>query len=115
MQQSLGEKIKELRLKLNLPLRELARRIEKSAPFLSDIEMGRRLPSEDVLHDLAKELHVAYEELSKLDARTPLSELKQMAQENPSWAAAFRKVAEQGKGGKLTPEEMIRKLTERKG
>ncbi|MDE3099496.1 MAG: helix-turn-helix transcriptional regulator [Verrucomicrobiota bacterium] len=114
MQQSLGEKIKELRLKLDLPLRELARRIKISAPFLSDIELGRRLPSEEVLRALAKELRVAYEELSKLDVRTPLSDLKQMAHENPSWALAFRKVAEQGKGGKLTPEDMIRKLTERK-
>lgn len=114
MQQSLGEKIKEARLKLDLSLRELARRADITAPFLSDIELGRRFPSEEVLRLLAKELGLPNEELAKLDARSPLSELKRMAQENPSWAVAFRKVAEQGKDGKLTPEEMIRRLTNRK-
>jgi transcriptional regulator with XRE-family HTH domain len=114
MPQSLGEKIKELRLAQAMSLRELARRIEKSAPFLSDIELGRRFPSEDVLNDLAKELGVAIEELAKLDARSPLADLKRMAQEDPSWGMAFRKVVEQEKKGKLTPDEMIRKLAERK-
>ena len=33
-----GERIRELRLDRNLPLRQLARRIGKSAPFLSDID-----------------------------------------------------------------------------
>jgi transcriptional regulator with XRE-family HTH domain len=115
MQQSLGEKIKEARNKLNLSLRELARRTKITAPFLSDIELGRRFPSDEVLQALSKELGVPSEELARLDARSPLSDLKRMAQDNPSWALAFRKVAEQGKGGKLTPEEMIKKLTSKKG
>jgi len=115
MSQPLGEKIKELRLKLDISLRELARRIKISAPFLSDIELGRRFPSADVLHALAKALEVSPEELAENDPRSPLSDLKRLAQENPSWAVAFRKVAEQSKDGKLTPEEMIRRLTKRKG
>ena len=115
MQQSLGEKIKEARLKLDLSLRELARRADITAPFLSDIELGRRFPSEDVLRALSKELGVSKEELAQLDARSPLSDLKRMAQDNPSWALAFRKVAEQSKHGKLTPEEMIKRLTSKKG
>jgi transcriptional regulator with XRE-family HTH domain len=114
MQQSLGEKIKEARLKLGLSLREIARRTKITAPFLSDIELGRRFPSNEVLQDLSKELGVPSEELARLDARSPLSELKRMAQDNPSWAMAFRKVAEQGKEGKLTPEEMIKRLTRKK-
>jgi transcriptional regulator with XRE-family HTH domain len=115
MQQSLGEQIKEARLKLDLSLRELAKRTDISAPFLSDIELGRRFPSEEVLRALSKELGVPSEELARLDARSPLSELKRMAQDNPSWALAFRKMAEQGKDGKLTPEEMIKRLTNKKG
>lgn len=114
MPQSLGEKIKELRLARDLSVRELARRIDKSAPFLSDIELGRRFPSEDVLQALAKQLGVSTDELSKLDVRSPLADLKRMAQEDPSWGLAFRKVVEQGTKGKLTPEEMIKKLTGRK-
>ena len=115
MQQSLGEKIKEARNKLDLSLRELARRTNITAPFLSDIELGRRFPSEDVLQALSKELKVPVEELARLDARSPLSDLKRMAQENPSWALAFRKMAEQGKDGKLTPEEIVKRLTKKKG
>lgn len=115
MSQPLGEKIKELRNKLDMSLRELARRIKISAPFLSDIELGRRFPSEEVLQALAKELKVSPEELAEHDARSPLSELKRLAQEDPAWAIAFRKVAEQSREGKLTPEQMIQKLTKRKG
>jgi len=115
MQQSLGEKVKEARNKLDLSLRELARRTGITAPFLSDIELGRRFPSEEVLQVLSKELGVPTEELAKLDARSPLSDLKRMAQNNPSWALAFRKMAEQGKDGKLTPEEMIKRLMNKKG
>src|SRR5260370_15568817 len=64
MQQSLGEKIKELRLKLAVSVRELARRIGISAPFLSDIELGRRFPSPDVLLALAKKLVFSEDELA---------------------------------------------------
>lgn len=115
MQQSLGEKIKEARNRLDLSLRELARRTKITAPFLSDIELGRRFPSDDVLQALSKELGVPSEELAQLDARSPLSDLKRMAQDNPSWALAFRKIAEQGKDGKLTPEEILKRLTSKKG
>jgi transcriptional regulator with XRE-family HTH domain len=114
MQQSLGEKIKELRLKSGISVRELAKRTKKSAPFLSDIELGRRFPSQEVLQALAKELGVTADELAQHDVRSPLSELKRLAQEDSSWGLAFRKVAEQSKDGKLTPEDMIKKLTGRK-
>ena len=46
---TLGQKIHELRDKADLSLRELALKISVSAPFLSDIELGRRFPSEEVL------------------------------------------------------------------
>ncbi len=109
-----GEKIKELRNKLGISLRELARRAKISAPFLSDIELGRRYPSDEVIAPLAKELKVSVEELKQHDARSSLSELKRMVHDDPSWGVAFRKIAEHGKAGKLTPSEIIKKLTENK-
>jgi transcriptional regulator with XRE-family HTH domain len=115
MQQTLGEKIKELRLKSRISLRQLAKQINKSAPFLSDIELGRRFPSAEVLEELAKELGVPTEELAQHDVRSPLSALKRLAQQDSSWGLAFRKVAEQSQDGKLTPEELIKRLTGRKG
>src|SRR5260370_42315585 len=50
---SLGQRIHELRDKADLSLRGLAKRIGISSPFLSDIELGRRFPSEEILAKLA--------------------------------------------------------------
>ena len=47
-----GEQIRELREKKDLSVRELAKRIKVTPPFLSDVELGRRHPSEDVLGKL---------------------------------------------------------------
>jgi transcriptional regulator with XRE-family HTH domain len=111
---SLGEKIKSLRTQLGISLRELARRSDISAPHLSDIELGRRFPSEDALGRLAQELNVQPEELRNLDNRDSLNDLKRMMTSNPTWGVAFKKMAEESKSGSLTPEEMLRRLTERK-
>ena len=50
---SFGQRIRELRDKADLSLRGLAKRIGISSPFLSDIELGRRFPSEEILAQLA--------------------------------------------------------------
>ena len=63
---------------LYLPLSELAKRIEVSPPFLSDIELGRRHPSEDVLERVARVLGTTVEDLRKFDARPPVQELKRI-------------------------------------
>ncbi len=111
----LGDKIKDLRNKLGISMRELARRTGISAPFMSDIELGRRYPSDEVFALLAKQLKIPVEELQQHDARESLSDLKRMMHNDPSWGFAFRKIAEHGKQGKLTPSEIIKRLTENKG
>ena len=111
---SLGDKIKDLRTQLGISLRELARRSDMSAPHLSDIELGRRFPSEELLLRLAQELKVQPSELRNLDNRDSLNDLKRMMTANPTWGVAFKKMAEDSKSGSLTPEEMLRRLTERK-
>jgi transcriptional regulator with XRE-family HTH domain len=58
---SLGQRLRELRDKADLSVRELAKRIGVSSPFLSDIELGRRFPSEEVLGKLAAALNVQLE------------------------------------------------------
>src|SRR5262249_4666678 len=62
---SLGQRLRELRDKADLSVRELAKRIGVSSPFLSDIELGRRFPSEEVLGKLAAALNVSLEELKQ--------------------------------------------------
>ena len=111
---SLGEKIKELRLNVGISLRELSRRAEISAPHLSDIELGRRYPSENLLSRLASQLETDLRELKKLDYRSSLDDLKRMMHSNPTWGIAFKQMAQDGKKGTLSPEELIQKLTKGK-
>ena len=51
--QTLGQHLRELREKNHVSLRSLAARVRITAPYLSDIELGRRHPSSRVLADLA--------------------------------------------------------------
>ena len=53
---SLGGRIRKLRLKADTTLRKLARDVRISAAHLSDIEHGRRMPSDEVLRRIATEL-----------------------------------------------------------
>ena len=108
---TLGERIRELRLRKNLSLRQLAMRVDKSAPFISDVELGRRFPSPGVLQDIAKELEVEPDELEKHDFRESMSTLKHLSRTNPRWGVAFRTAADQIKKGDLTPEQLVEKLT----
>lgn len=53
---SLGETIRTAREAKDVSLRELARRLDLSPSYLSDIENDRRVPAEDVLRRLAGHL-----------------------------------------------------------
>ena len=101
---TLGERIKELRDAKDLSLRELGKKLgNRSAAFLSDIELGRRFPSEDVLADLARVLGTTVEDLKQYDSRIPVEEMKRAAAADPRYGFAFRQVLE----SKKTPEELL--------
>jgi transcriptional regulator with XRE-family HTH domain len=59
-------------------LRVLARKVGISGPFLSDIELGRRFPSEEILVKLASALNVPLEDLKQHDNREPIADLKRL-------------------------------------
>ena len=101
---TLGEYIRELREKNDLSLREFAKRLNLSAPFVSDIELGRRYPSEDVLEKIAEILGISPKELRSYDTRVPVSELKKLAKDSPAYGIALRKLADK----KISTEEIIR-------
>lgn len=109
MNKTFGERIRELRDAKDFSLRELASKIGVSAAFLSDVELGRRFPSEDKLVLLAKELKTDLEELRKYDFRDEVENIKKMMFADPAAGLAFRTVAEKIKGG-LSPEEILKKL-----
>ncbi len=93
----------------DLSLREFAKRLGGySAAFISDIELGRRFPSEDVLASMGTVLGVSVEELRKHDTRAPMEDLKRLAASDPTYGFALRQVIEK----KLTAEELLDALNQ---
>ena len=110
MTTTLGEKLRQLRDKEDLSLRELAKHLgDVTAAHLSDIEFGRRFPSDDLLRKLAGFFKVDEKQLRALDTRPPVDELKRMAQTDPVLGLALRKLASK----EITGEDIL-KLTKKK-
>lgn len=93
---SFGEQLRAFREKQDLSLRELARKVGISAPFLSDIERGNRLPSDRVLRELARALGIPEGELRSGDPRPPLEGLRKLAAGDPEYSIAFREIVDSG-------------------
>ena len=91
---TLGEKIRELRNKEDFSLRELAEKIGISAPFLSDIELGKRFPSEEVLAILAKTLGTKVMDLREFDQRPPTEEIRNRISRDPAFGILLRKIVD---------------------
>jgi transcriptional regulator with XRE-family HTH domain len=108
---SLGQRLRELRDRADLSLRELAKRIGISSPFLSDVELGRRFPSEEILEKLAAALNVPLEDLKKYDNRAPIADLKRLMDSDPKLGVAFRTAVEKLKSGELTADDLIARLS----
>ena len=108
---SLGKRLHELRDRADLSLRELAKKVGISGPFLSDIELGRRFPSEEILAKLARALNVSLEDLKQYDNREPIADLKRLMDSNPKLGFAFRTAVEKVKSGELTAEDIIARLS----
>jgi transcriptional regulator with XRE-family HTH domain len=102
--QTLGEKIRELREATDMSLREFAKKLGVSPPFWSDVELGRRYPSDEKLADAARLLRVDVEELQVHDTRPPVEDLRRLTAANPAFGIAFRRVIEECG----TPEELMK-------
>jgi transcriptional regulator with XRE-family HTH domain len=108
--QTLGEVIRKLREDADFSLRELAKKIGITPPFLSDIELGRRYPSDATLRNLAKILKVSVDELKQYDHRDSVSDLKRLIESNPSIGFAFRTAVDDLKKGKLSAEDFVQRV-----
>jgi transcriptional regulator with XRE-family HTH domain len=108
---SLGEYIRNQRDRLNISLRELARRINVTPPFLSDIELGRRFPSEETLTALATEFGITFDEIRNFDPRASLTDFKKLVESNPELRLAFRTRMREVKSGKISPEDLAQILS----
>jgi transcriptional regulator with XRE-family HTH domain len=105
MLKTVGERIRELREEKDLSLREFAKKLGGlSAAFLSDIELGRRHPSDKVLVRMAQVLGTTAEELRSYDSRAPVEDLKRMAISDPAYGLALRRMVHT----KVTPDELMK-------
>jgi transcriptional regulator with XRE-family HTH domain len=107
---TMGQRLRELRERAGFSLREVAKAAKISAPFLSDVELGRRFPTNETLALIAQKLRASAGELKKHDHRTALADLKRLAEGSPNLGAAVRALVDQVQSGNLTPDELAAKL-----
>ncbi len=80
---NLGERLKEIRLKAGLTLRELARQAGVSPSFISQIENGKSQPSVATLYSFSKLLDVSVDEL--FEPNMPIEQLPPSDDVNSDW------------------------------
>ena len=106
---SLGEAVRILREDQRITLRALAEKVGVSAPFLSDLEHGRR--QTDRYSELAEALGVPEADLRALDPRvTP--ELKDWLATNPRLVSLLKDMQA---SGRPVPLEALRETLKRGG
>ena len=106
---TLGQVIRELREARGMSLRDLASRIKVSAPFMSDVERGRRDPSDQRISQIARELEVPPEYLKQFDTRSPVRDIRRAIDTDPGYGFAFRRVMDSN----MSPEEIVDLVDER--
>jgi transcriptional regulator with XRE-family HTH domain len=109
--EGLGPYMRRRRDELDLSLREFAKRLDCSAAFISDIELGRRYPSEKVLGEIARVLKVKLEDLQAMDVRAPIEDIKRLTQNDPRFALAFRTMIDK----KVSADELLNLAYQKKG
>ena len=108
---TIGQFIREKRTARGLSLRRVALMAEITPPFLSDIERGRRFPSDNTRKKLAPALGVEKKELDQFDFRKDIPEMTELLQANPDLQIAFRTVMQRIREGKLEPSQMAKMLS----
>jgi len=101
--EGIGPYIRKRRDELDLSLREFAKKLDCSPAFISDIELGRRHPSDEVLAEMARVLKVKVEDLRAMDVRAPIDDIKRITLNDPTFALAFRSVIDK----KITADELL--------
>jgi transcriptional regulator with XRE-family HTH domain len=89
-QKGLGDYIRGKRSEIGLSLRALARQVKVTPGFLSDVELGRRLPSEKVLSRIALTLQVSVDDFAQYDHRKVLVQVRDRLRRDPSFCTILR-------------------------
>lgn len=114
MTKTLGRRIRELREENDLSLREFAKKLgDVTAAHISDIELGRRYPSESLLKRIATVLRVPLGKLEEHDSRPPVEEIKRLSEADPTFGFAFRKLVDEMVEKNISADDIL-KFTNRK-
>ena len=112
MTRTLGTEIRRLRLEAGVTLRGFAKKLGHSAAHQSDIEHGRRMPSEDVLRRIVDELSevgATLEGLQELDTRID-PDLEKWIKDHPAARAMLRESKASGRSAKELLDEFRRQV-----
>ncbi len=99
----IGDKIKEARLKANIPQKALAKKLGVSEKYINEVEMGRKVAQESFINKASKILNVDLNDVNMLAADEDLMEEKRIEREskpnirkdnksNEVWENAFSSV-----------------------
>src|SRR5262245_13473990 len=105
-QKSLGELIRDARVEAKKGLREMARELDITPSYQSDIENDRRIPAEEVLKKTAEILGINFDELMALAGRVGEQGERYLKGNLAAWSL-FRRISE-----KNLSEEELRRLKE---
>lgn len=90
---SLGKQVRDARVAANQTLRGLARDLGLSPSYLNDIEFDRRVPSTEVLRQIADRLALDVDALLAAAGRVGIAkDAEQYIRETPSAGVLFRRV-----------------------
>ena len=115
MRKTFGQRIRELRQERDFSLRDFGEKLGTAAnptspAFLSDLENGRRFPSNDMLARLAQVLGTTEEDLRSYDQRPPSRDIQDLVERNPQFGFAFRRVVEAIHSQNLSPDEFANRV-----
>lgn len=99
----IGDKIKEARLKANIPQKALAKKLGVSEKYINEVEMGRKVAQESFINKASKILNVDLNDVNMIAADEELMEEKRIEGEfkltskkdnksNEVWENAFSSV-----------------------
>lgn len=103
---TLGDRIREARIKKDRTLRELAKELGVTPSYLSDIENDRRVPAESVIIKISQSIEIDFNELMSLAGRFG-EKAEKYVRKQPMAVQLFRRIAEQN-----LDEEKLKQLLE---
>jgi transcriptional regulator with XRE-family HTH domain len=108
---TLGKFLYWKRQKEQLSLRELAKKLGISFPYLSDLERDKRFPSRALLERIATHFQVSVRQLEAFDHRVKISDVVRIVDEHPDLRAVFKQMIDKINQGKISPEVLAKKLS----